>query len=69
LWWESHADRDGDSYSHGYSYSYNYGYGYGNRYADSYCGTASNSDTAATANTSASPVGRSGGEKILTISL
>ena len=68
MWWESHADRDGDSYSHGYSYSYNYGYGYGNRYADSNCGTtASNSDTAATANTSASPVGRSGGEKILTI--
>jgi len=54
LWWESHADRDGDSYSHGY----NDGYGYGNRYADSYCGTASNSDTASTANTSASPVGR-----------
>ena len=42
---------------------------YGNRYADSYYGTASNSGTAATANTGASPVGRSGSEKILTISL
>ena len=37
--------------------------------ADSYCGTASNSDTAAAANTGASPVGRSGSEKILMISL
>ena len=39
--------------------------GYGNRYADSYYGTASNSVTAATANTGASPVGRSGSEKMI----
>ena len=37
-----------------------------NRYADSYCGTADNSDTAAAANTGASPVGRSGSEKMIT---
>ena len=66
MWWESHAD----SYSYSYSYSHRDSYGYGNRYADSNCGTtASNSDTAAAANTGASPVGRSGTEKILTISL
>ena len=77
--WQSDADvdADGDSYSHGHgSYAsgnangYRYSHGCGNRYADSNCGTtASNSDTAAAANTGASPVGRSGGEKILTISL
>ena len=44
-------------------------YGYGNRYADSYCGTASNSNTAAAPDTAASPVGRSGSKKILAISL
>ena len=46
-------------------HSYSHGHGYGNRYADSYCGTASNSDTAAAANTGASPVGRSGSEKMI----
>ena len=70
--WQSHADPDGDSYSHAtatatprYADSYSHGHGYGNRYADSYCGTASNSDTAAAADTGASPVGRSGSEKMI----
>ena len=65
--WGAHAYPDGDSYSHRDSHGYSYGYG--NRYADSYWGTASNSVTAAAPDTSASPVGRSGSEKILTISL
>jgi hypothetical protein len=68
--WQSHADRDGHRYSytdghgdghghcHSYSHCYNYGNGDGNRYADGYWGTASNSVTAATANTGASPLGR-----------
>jgi hypothetical protein len=63
LWRESHAD--GDSYSHrdGHGHPDSYSHCYGNRYRDSYYGTASNSVTAAAANTGASPVGRSGSER------
>jgi hypothetical protein len=65
-WWQSHADRDGysNSYSHrdsdGYGYSYSYSNGDSN--GDSYWGTASNSVTAAAANTGASPLACSGTE-------
>jgi hypothetical protein len=52
--WQSLADPDGDSNSYGDSYRH----GYGNPYGDSNCGTASNSDTAAAANTGASPLGQ-----------
>jgi len=69
--WRSNADSDSDSdsYSNGdcncHRYSYSYDFGYGKRYADSYCGTTSNSVTAAATNPGASPVGRSGSEKMI----
>ena len=58
MWWESHADGDSDSYSNGdcNCHGYSYDYGYGKRYADSYCGTTSNSVTAAATNPAASPL-------------
>jgi len=59
--WGSYADSDShsNSYSDGYGYchSYNNCHGNGNGDGDSYCGTASNSDPTAAANTGASSLG------------